>query len=154
MTDLALTTCNPYVNVPDDIEIVFRERLVWAGVKNGVAHEQHPLPVSVWEDSCSWRSAGLQSLDEIGRDYRIAYLSAHISGQRAAILADLAIAPIPASCCINGIVALGEKQGLPALTDYALGMMISKAPSPPVLAAADHLRASFTNRAMSERKSA
>jgi len=143
--DLALITCNPYLDIPDDVEIVFRERLVWAGAKNGIVFESNPIPISVWDETCSWRSVGLESLEKMGREYRVAFLSSHIAGQRAAILADLAVAPIPVSSCINGIVELGEAQGLPRLKDYALGLMIGNNPAVAVLAAADHLRASLAN---------
>ncbi len=141
--DLTLTTIDPSHEHSSGIEILHREPLVWAGLKNGIAYEQDPLPVSVWEEGCFWRHKGLESLDEIGRDYRIAYMSAHISGQRAAIQADLAVAPIPISSCVNGVIPLGEKHGLPELQDYALGLMLAANPSAPALAAADLLRASY-----------
>jgi len=79
--------------VPKDVEILFQERLTWAGAQNGIAHEQSTLPISVWEEGCAWRRSGLQSLQDSQLDFRIAFISAHISRQRAAILADLAIAP-------------------------------------------------------------
>ena len=142
--DLAIVTCSPEKKHPKDLTIVFEERLVWAGAKNGVAHEQNPVPISVWEEGCSWRNAGLESLKEQGRDYRIAFMSAYLSGQRASVLADLAIAPIPISSCVNGIVALAEREGLPSLPNYALGMVMQKKPSAAALAARDHILASFT----------
>lgn len=145
--DLVLVTCNPYEPLPGDVELIYREKLAWAGAKNGVACEQTPLPVSVWEEGCSWRNAGLTSLEKSDKDYRIAFMSAHISGQRAAILADLAIAPIPLSCCVNGIVELTEKQGLPGLRDYGLGMIVCNDPTTPVSAAAQHIRDSFSSLA-------
>lgn len=141
--DLAMFTCDPGKPLPANAEIIFQERLTWAGAQNGIAYEKNPLPISVWEEGCSWRNSGLRSLEKIDRDYRIAFMSAHISGQRAAIMADLAIAPIPASSCTNGIVELTKDHGLPALEDYALGMMLAKKVSKPAIAAADHLRASF-----------
>lgn len=141
--DLAIVTCDTDNTQNGDIEVVFREALTWAGARSGVACEKNPLPVSVWEEGCAWRHAGLQSLEDKGRDYRIAFMSAHISGQRAAILADLAVAPIPISACTNGIVSLGEKQGMPGLKDYAIGLVQASKLSKPAEAAADHLRASF-----------
>ena len=143
--DLAVVTCDLPLQTSESIEIIFQERLTWAGARNGVAHEKIPLPISVWEEGCAWRNTGLKSLQEQNREYRIAFMSAHISGQRAAIMADLAIAPIPTSACIEGIVELGEQQGLPPLSNYALGMMLIEQPSKPVQAAADHLRASFAS---------
>jgi DNA-binding transcriptional LysR family regulator len=141
--DLALITCDPEARQEQDVEIVFREALTWAGARNGVAYEKDPLPVSVWEEGCAWRNAGLKSLADDRRNYRIAFRSAHISGQRAAILADLAVAPIPASACTNGIICLGRKQGMPTLGDYAMGMLLASKLSKPAEAAAEHLRASF-----------
>lgn len=144
--DVAMVTCDPRADIPKTIEIIFEERLTWAGARNGVAFEKNPLPISVWEEGCAWRNTGLKSLQDLKRDYRIAFMSAHISGQRAAIMADLAVAPIPASSCVSGIVELGEKQGLPTLANYALGMVLAKQLSKPAKAAADHLRASFATR--------
>jgi len=115
--DLVLITCDPYKPMPKGTELIHREQLVWAGVQNGVAAEQNPI---------------------------IAFMSAHISGQRAAILSDLAIAPVPLSACINGLVELTEKQGLPALRDYGLGMIIQNNPTASIIAAAQHMRDSFS----------
>ncbi|MBX2837078.1 MAG: LysR family transcriptional regulator [Gammaproteobacteria bacterium] len=142
--DLALTTFNPKKKIKGDIEPVFQERLVWAGLRNGVAFEKRPLPISVWEEGCSWRDAAISSLEAADIDHRVAFMSAHISGQRAAILADLAVAPIPVSCCINDIVELSEKDGLPKLSTYGVGLLLQKKPSEPAQAAAEHIRASFS----------
>lgn len=142
--DIAMITFNPKKKQSEDIEPVFHERLAWAGLRNGVAFEQRPLPISVWEEGCSWRESGLSSLSAQGTDYRVAFMSSHISGQRAAVLADLAVAPIPASCCVNDIIELTEQDGLPALESYGVGMLLQKKPSEPALAAAEHIRASLS----------
>jgi len=144
--DVALINCNLSKKLSKDIEVVFKERLIWAGAENGVAYEQTPLPVSVWEDNCSWRKSGLSSLKERGIEYRVAFTSARTSGQRAVVLADLAVAPLPASCCINGIVPLSEEDGLPTLPYYGIGMLVKKDATEPALAAAQHLRDSLKLR--------
>lgn len=147
--DLAIVTFAPDVARQEGVEILLEEPLTWAGARHGVAHEQNPLPLSVWEEGCSWRNAGIRSLVNSQREYRIAFQSAHIGGQRAALKADLAIAPLPVSICVEGIVALGEQQGLPALGNYVLAMVESESLSGPARAAADHLRASFSGRTLS-----
>ena len=124
-------------------EVVFREPLVWAGAKNGIAWEKDPLPISVWEESCPWRAVALDSLKKSKRNYRIAFKSAAISGQRAAMLADLAVAPVPLSACTNGIMRLTKDHGLPSLRDYVLVLDVSSRPSAAVKAAAEHLRTSL-----------
>jgi DNA-binding transcriptional LysR family regulator len=141
--ELAVITCDIDEAGDGDTEILFLEDLIWAGAKCGIAAEKTPLPVSVWEQGCSWRQAGLDGLEAQGRSYREAFKSAHISGQKAAILADLAIAPLPRSSVGGKIVVVDKKYGLPKLPQYALGMIIGQNPTAPVIAAADHLRACF-----------
>ncbi|MEL7345298.1 MAG: LysR family transcriptional regulator, partial [Pseudomonadota bacterium] len=55
--DLAIITCQG-VEGTQDAEVLYREQLVWAMRQGGVAPEQTPLPLSVWEDGCAWRNAG------------------------------------------------------------------------------------------------
>lgn len=139
--DLALINCDPGQEQTGDVEIIHREALTWAGARHGVAHEQSPLPVSVWDEGCAWRNLGLKSLEAGGRQFRIAYRSAQIAGQRAAVLADLAVAPLPISACVNGVIALSDEHGMPPLGDYAIGLLVGERASGPTKAAADHIRA-------------
>ncbi|MEM9425794.1 MAG: LysR substrate-binding domain-containing protein [Pseudomonadota bacterium] len=143
--DLTLITCEAGFN-EKGAEVLFREQLVWAACKGGVAAEQTPLPVSVWEEGCAWRKAALEQLDAQGRPWRVAFQSAHISGQRAAVLADLAVAPIPVSSLGGCIVQAPAHFNLPPLPKYALGLIVADDPNPAVLAAVDHLRASFASK--------
>jgi len=140
--DITLMTCSGKV-IPVDAEILLTEQIVWAGAKGGCAHMRQPLPVSLWEEGCAWRIRALDALSASGRDYRIAYMSAHTSGQRSAILADLAVAPLPKSFIGDDIVALGPRDGLPDLGTYNLVMIVRPDASAPVRAAADHIRATM-----------
>jgi DNA-binding transcriptional LysR family regulator len=130
-------------DIPPEAEILLTEPVVWAGAKGGSAHLREPLPVSLWEEGCVWRANALEALGRDGRDYRVAYMSAHTAGQRAAILADLAVAPLPKSFIGEDIVPLGPDEGLPTLAHYNLAMIVAPDASAPVLAAADHIRATF-----------
>jgi len=95
--DIALISCTGSHYDGYQVETISEEPLVWAGVRGGVAWEQTPMPISVWEEGCEWRRVALDGLEGQQRDYRIALKSAYIAGQRAGLLADLAIAPIPIS---------------------------------------------------------
>lgn len=130
-------------NIPAEAEILLTEPIVWGGARGGSAHMRQPLPLSIWEEGCAWRADALEALARDGRDYRIAYMSAHTAGQRAAILSDLAVAPLPKSFIGDDIVPLGPKEGLPALSNYNLAMIVAPDASAPVCAAADHIRATF-----------
>jgi DNA-binding transcriptional LysR family regulator len=144
--DLALVTCDPAHPGSEASEVLIREKLVWAALKGGIAAEKSPLPVSVWEEGCIWRKSGLEGLERQARPYRIAFHSAYISGQRAAILADLAVAPLPISSLTGQIVEAEPRFNLPPLPEYAIGMLLADDATAPVNAAAEHLRACFAGR--------
>lgn len=139
--DITLFTCCR--SIPPEAEVLLTEPVVWAGAKGGSAHMREPLPLSLWEEGCVWRADAIEALGRSGRDYRVAYMSAHTAGQRAAILSDLAIAPLPKSFIGDDVVALGPKDGLPELANYNLAMLVRHDASAPVQAAADHIRATF-----------
>ncbi|MGO8617639.1 LysR family transcriptional regulator, partial [Rhizobium ruizarguesonis] len=82
--DLALINCatRPF---PTGGEVVFRERLVWAGAKCGSAHRRDPLPISIVEDGCIWRQEALSQLERNKRHYRVAYLSGHTAARGAIV---------------------------------------------------------------------
>lgn len=140
--DLTLVTKSPK-NSMSGAEVLLTEPIVWAGAKGGCAHLKEPLPVSIWEEGCAWRAGALEALGREGRNYRVAYMSAHTAGQRSAIMADLAVAPLPKSFLGCDMVELNHKDGLPEIGTYSLAMFVAPDPSAPVKAAADHIRATF-----------
>ncbi|WP_099864786.1 LysR family transcriptional regulator [Pararhizobium haloflavum] len=142
LLDLTLMTCSSTITPPGS-EILLTEDIVWGGAKGGSAHLREPLPVSLWEEGCAWRLRALEGLSRQGRNYRVAYMSAHTSGQRAAILADLAVAPLPKSFVGKDLAVLGPADGLPELGTYNVIMVVAPDAGQPVLAAADHLRATL-----------
>lgn len=140
--DITLLTNSVKVSL-EGAETLMTEPIVWAGAKGGCAHMREPLPVSLWEEGCAWRANALESLGREGRNYRVAYMSAHTAGQRAAILSDLAVAPLPKSFLADDMVELTAKDGLPEMGTYSLVMLVAQDATPPVKAAADHIRATF-----------
>jgi len=137
--DITLLT-NSYKASAVGAEVLLTEPIVWAGAKGGCAHMREPLPVSIWEEGCA---GALEALGRDGRNYRVAYMSSHTAGQRAAIMADLAVAPLPKSFLGDDMVELGPKDGLPTIGNYNLAMVVSPDASAPVKAVADHIRATF-----------
>ena len=140
--DLTLFTCTGPA-VPAEAELLLSEPVVWAGARGGSAHLRDPLPVSLWEEGCAWRAAAIEALGRQGRDYRVAFMSAHAQGQRSAIQADLAVAPLPKSFVGKDVTILGPRDGLPEMGIYQLAMIVGPDASSPVRAAADHIRATF-----------
>lgn len=142
MLDITLLT-NSFKASMAGAEVLLTEPVVWAGAKGGGAHLREPLPISLWEEGCAWRAGALEALGRQGRNYRIAYMSAHTAGQRSAILADLAVAPMPKSFIGGDLVELCEKDGMPEMGTYSLAMLVAPDASAPVRAVADHIRSAF-----------
>jgi len=141
--DLAIIACDVGYKGDYRAEKLLTEKLVWAARKGGIAAEQRPLPISVWEEGCVWRKAAMSALEKAGIDYRIAFRSAYIGGQKAAVLSDLAVSPLPVSSLGGEIVEANPPHPMPELSEYSLGLLVGDNPSETVEAAANHLRASF-----------
>ncbi len=141
--DLGLVAPMSEVQEDPDGEVIFAERLVWAMGDGGVAVERDPLPLAVWEETCTWHQACAAGLRAQGRAFRIAVVSAHVAGQRAAALADLAVTPLPVSSLGRGVVEAPARHGLPPLPDDYLVMLVGTEAPPHVQATAAHLRQSF-----------
>ena len=146
--DLDLTIVTAEAGVPEaqDAEVIYREPLVWACLSGGVAIEQDPLPIAVWEPHCIWRRVGLSGLDAMGQDYRIVLECSENSGQRAAVLADMAIAQIPVSSLGKRIVEVPRRYGLPELPPYSIGLFAPETRCEPVNAVIQHIKRSFSSR--------
>ena len=106
--------------------VVRTEPLVWVGVKGGKAYKSEILPLALAGAACSWRTAAIDALSQAGSKYRIAYTSENCQGQMAALLGDLAIAPLPASLISPEFERLGKKEALPDVGNYDI--RICKAP--------------------------
>jgi DNA-binding transcriptional LysR family regulator len=141
--DVVIHTARPDSALPADSTVLMEEQLVWAGLKGGCAWEREPLPVSMWEEGCAWRANAVQALAEMGREFRIAYMSAHTAAQRAALHSDLAVAPLPASCVQPPLICLGERQGLPKLGTYQSRMRVRPDAGECSRAVAEHVVACY-----------
>jgi DNA-binding transcriptional LysR family regulator len=143
--DLALVNYSAHLAaIPG--EIVYQDRLVWAGARCGMAHLRDPLPISIWEEGCIWRQAAVNALERMKRPYRIAYLSANTMAQRAAVLSDLAIAPFPRSYITEDMAVLGVKEGLPDLMTFDVRLLCAPSLSVPAKAVADSIRDAYAER--------
>lgn len=110
--DVALVTAG---NGQQSGMVVHREQLVWVGLRHGCAHERSPLPIAVSHVGCCWRRMAMDSLDRAGIAHRTGYSSRHYLGQLAAVLAGLAVAPLPRSTVQGDLRIVGDEIGLPPI---------------------------------------
>jgi DNA-binding transcriptional LysR family regulator len=132
----------------DPAEKVMTEKLVWAGKRHGQAHLKKPLPISVWDSGCIWRSVALEELTMSQIDFRIAYFCGSHMGQIAAIRADIAVAPLARFLVQDDMVVLGERDGLPDLGSYDIGLSVREGAPQPVLAVAEYVRNALAERTL------
>lgn len=130
----------------DPAEKVMTEHLVWVGKKHGQAHLKTPLPISVWDSGCIWRTRALEELAKSGIEFRIAYFCGSHMGQTAAIRADIAVAPLARFLIRDDMVELGERDGLPDLGTYDIGLAVRQGASQPAQAVADYIRSALGDR--------
>ncbi len=120
-------------------EVVYNERLVWAGREGGVAVERSPLPLVLAHQGCAWRATALAALDRSGQRYRIAYTSEHCGAQEAAMLADLAVGPLPRGLVRPPLRVLDEEAGLPPLGSYRVALVRAPGRDAAAEALAEHV---------------
>lgn len=141
--DLVLYTARTDSDLAKDGEIVFTEPLVWVGLEGGVAYQRDPLPLAVSTSGCPWRRAACIALDKAEKPYRICYTSFHSAGQEAALLADLAVAPFPASVVEPPLQVLDERHGLPDIGNYYIILSQNPRAGKATQAFAEHVKECF-----------
>jgi DNA-binding transcriptional LysR family regulator len=142
--DAALLSSGHANNPLNLASVVHRERLVFAGLGHGCAHERRPLPLALSNVGCAWRNMALDALDRASIEYRIAYTSRHYVGQLAAVLAGLAVAPLPRTVVTPDLKIIGEEAGLPTLGYYEVELRRSPAAGGPLVdALVEHVETNF-----------
>lgn len=141
--DLTLVATDDRDNGATLGKIVYSEPLIWVGVKGGGAKNAGTVPLALSGHGCPWRAAALSALDSAKRSYRIAYTCENCQGQLAALLADLAIAPLPVSLLAPGYEKLGRTQGLPNIGHYQIRLCESPNIGSAGSAFANHVSDSF-----------
>lgn len=141
--DLTLITAGSAEARPEQGVIVYTERLVWAGLNGGRAREEDPVRLALAGLGCPWRGTALAALDAAGKSYRIAYNSEHVQAQLAAVLADLAIAPLPYSYITSPVALVEPRCGLPELGNYHILMIKGAEMGPAAEALAEQVTAAL-----------
>lgn len=127
------------------VEELLREDIVWAGLKCGVSGRERPLPITVWDDCCTFQNAATSALEKADIEYNKTIVSASTTAQKSAVAADFAVAPLAKSSLDHRVVDVGEELGLPYIGSYTLGMAVADVPiTAPIQTMLDHLRLCFS----------
>jgi DNA-binding transcriptional LysR family regulator len=122
--DLTLTT---EAGCPAHAEALFTDPLVWVGAKGGRAWERDPLPLSLGDESCSFRPAVLRAVADTDRSWRAVCEVGSVESIYATLEADLAVGALLGSTVPNGLQILGERDGLPRLRAFSVNLYLPRA---------------------------
>lgn len=139
--DVALTT---EVGCGRQGETLRSDRLVWVGARNGVAHTQDPLQISLGADTCVFRSIAIAALKKARRNWNIVCEVSNMEPVRAMLEADLAIAPLLGRSIPDCLSIIEENSRLPKLPMLNINLYKARNLSLPASAFADHVRRSIT----------
>ena len=144
-SELDLAVMSPGCAVPwrESDRLIHEEPLVWVGKDGGRAARERPLPLAMATQGCGWRHAALEAVEQAGIPYRFAYISEFFSAQMAAVLADLAIAPMPRCQIEAGLVQLLAADGLPEIGTCRVAIRMNHDPSDATLALAERVAESY-----------
>jgi len=117
--DLTLTTES---HTPKGAERLIRNDLLWIGGQGGCSHTRTPLPLVLCNENCLFRPAMLDALKKSGQDWVITDATRNMDATFAMIQADLGITALLESTIPNGMIVLGQEDGLPELPEFFINL--------------------------------
>jgi len=136
--DLALTT---ELGCGKGGETLRRDRLVWAGARDGEAHTKDPLPVSLGAEACVFRPIAIAALRKARREWLPICEVSNMEPVRATLEADLAVAPLLSHSIPDSLDILPHTARLPRLPLFRINLYEGRQSNPAVRAFADRARA-------------
>ena len=98
------------------------EPLLWLDSAASPCFEQTPVPLVLFPQLGLYRDEVCQTLDALGRGWRISYSSASLVALAAASAEGLGLTLLPASCRLPQHRVLGSEQGLPVIDSFELAL--------------------------------
>ena len=96
--------------------------MIWIGRDGSAVEPERTLPMVLFENPCTFRSAALDALAAAGRSCRIAFTSPSLSGLRSAVEAGLGVTARTRYMLAPGLSDVGSGLSLPALPPVAFSL--------------------------------
>lgn len=141
--DVALVT---HDDIKSLSEVIRTEPLYWVTSHNHMVHEEEVIPLAIGRDDCCWGDVAFAALDKANRDYRIIVASHSATVIVSAVLAGLAVAPLPECALQYGMRILTEVDNFPQLGMTKIGLLKRPGAAPTLVEAlSKHIIASLDN---------
>jgi DNA-binding transcriptional LysR family regulator len=125
---------------------VWREPLVWAGIRPEVFASGRELPLVVSPHPCVYRKRATAALDKAGQPWRVAYTSTSLAGAQAAVRAGLGVTVLPKEMVPNDFYIIDTAEGAPDLSDTEIALMQASQISGPAERLAQHIMRSLEKK--------
>jgi DNA-binding transcriptional LysR family regulator len=135
--DLAVVTQDP--NRPIG-EVLRREPMVWVAGRGHRPELQETLPLALFSEGCRARPRILAALSAAGKAHRLVFSCSHTSGLLSAVEAGFCVTALTDSAVPQSLRRLGAGEGLPALPDLSVGLILAPQPGLAARRFADALR--------------
>lgn len=100
--------------------ILRRQQVCWAAARQALPVSDNPVPLALFDRNCWWRDQALRTMQDLRRPYRVVYTCETVAGVRAAVRAGIAVGLLYADDVRGDLVALGQREGFPAMPDTHL----------------------------------
>jgi DNA-binding transcriptional LysR family regulator len=101
-------------------KVVGQEQLIWMVGTDSEAHRADLVPLALLPPGNIYREHAIDKLERIGRNWKIACVSASAVGLQAAAIAGMAVTVLGRSALVPGLRELGAAEGFPPLPPVEL----------------------------------
>ncbi len=119
--DLVLVKREP--SAPLEGTRVWREPLVWVARDKQAVQDLETVPLVVSPEPCVYRKRAIDTLEAMGRKWRIAYTSTSLAGNQSAVKAGLGITVLPREMVPSYLTPITEHSDLPFLYDTEIALI-------------------------------
>lgn len=115
------------MNCPEDFPNgvdVWSEPIKWVGDASLICPHK-PIPLVLSPQPCVYRNAAINTLEQVGRSWRLAFSSASYASTIAAVKAGLGITVIPSTMIPNNLQEV-KTQNIPKLPDTHVSLLKQK----------------------------
>lgn len=120
-------------------ELLRTEQAVWATSAEHSVEQLDPLPVALYPQGCLFRSWAMKALDDVGRSWRLAFVSHSLSAVEAIAAQGLAVTVVKAGTFPKTLRRLTTRDGMPPLPKAQICLHRAPKLSQAASLLADHL---------------
>lgn len=102
---------------------VWREPLVWVARDRDALDGRAVVPLVVSPEPCVYRKRATDTLDAIGREWRVSYTSTSLAGSLSAVAEGLGLAVLPREMVPQHLTPISGSDGLPPLYDTEIALI-------------------------------